>query len=100
MRGRPSNAHRDEVKVNPLIEVRVGVLKPAVNEEKAIEEIGYTELRTTEAKIQDYPIFKNGCPQCGEKPVVTMSRLFDLNGTREVRICRCRTCSWHGKLRN
>lgn len=68
-------------------------------EEKALEEVGYSELRTTEAKIQDYPPFKNGCPKCGEKSVVTMSRLFDFGDNREVRICRCRVCPWHGKLR-
>lgn len=80
MRGRPSNARRIE--------------------EKASEEIGYSELRTTEAKIQDYPPFKDGCPKCGEKPVVTTIRLFDFGDKgREVRICRCRVCSWHGKLR-
>jgi formate dehydrogenase maturation protein FdhE len=67
---------------------------------KAAEEIGFSELRTTEAKINsDYPLFKDGCPQCGEKPVVTMTRYFDLAG-KLIRSCRCRACPWRGKLRN
>ena len=78
LRGRPPNARRIE--------------------EKAIEEVGYSELRTTEAKIQDYPFFKDGCPQCGEKPIVTMTRYFDLAG-KQVRTCRCRACPWRGRLR-
>ena len=62
------------------------------------EEIGYSELRTTEAKISEYPSFKDGCPQCGEKPVVTMNRYFNLKG-KQIRTCHCRACPWRGRLK-
>lgn len=47
----------------------------------------------TEAKEVPVPLYSNGCPKCGNSPLVTSQKLPD-----NIRICRCRVCCWKGMV--
>jgi len=60
-----------------------------------------SKLRTTELEyeqndpisIEGMPLYKNGCPKCKKKFLVTVAR------TDIYRFVRCRECEWTGRLR-
>lgn len=60
------------------------------------QEVARAEIRTTQAgrgqpEPKVYP-YRNGCPQCSEKSLVTEQKI------RGWRVCRCRECCWRGEM--
>lgn len=53
----------------------------------------YEKAKGAIAHSETLPLYKDGCPKCKDKTLVTLQKLTD------ERICRCRSCSWKGRLR-
>ena len=59
-----------------------------------------TDLRTPESPPLEptpdgtLPLYKDGCPDCKEKRLVTQRKAHG------ERICRCLVCSWRGAMRS
>jgi predicted RNA-binding Zn-ribbon protein involved in translation (DUF1610 family) len=60
------------------------------------QEVAIAEIRTTQAGREQpeptlYP-YRAGCPNCGEKSLVTEQKI------RTYRVCRCRECGWRWEM--